>query len=163
MRPSKAAGTGDMVVGDAGSDDASDYTVLGDTVNLGARLESVNKRTGTSILITARTRQLVGDRFLVRPVGKLQVVGKKEGVLVFEPLAFAEGATPRLRRLAECSTELFDEFQAGHFEQCLRTIERMEAEFGPSKLTDLYREECQDHLKSPRTTPFDGRIVITEK
>ena len=73
--------TGLVLVGDSGADDASEYACLGDTTNLAARLESANKATGTSNLLSARTVEMVDGRFLVRPVGRLQVVGKAEWVM----------------------------------------------------------------------------------
>src|SRR5260370_25193181 len=67
--------TGDMVVGDAGDvhhgTSRSDYTVLGDCVNLGARLETANKIMGTFNLLSARTVELAGYKFLFRPIDKL--------------------------------------------------------------------------------------------
>ena len=155
--------TGRMVVGDAGCDDASDYTVLGDTVNVGARLESANKVMGTSILMTERTKQLVGERFLQRPVGNLQLVGKSEGVMVFEPLALAEKATPEQRRLVELSTELVDRFIGKRHGDCISTAERLEAEFGKSRFTSHYRDQCEAALRTPNSAPADGRIVVVEK
>jgi adenylate cyclase len=94
----RGVSTGPMVVGDAGSHLRSDYTVLGDAVNLGARLESANKAVGTKVMLSGRTVELLGDRFLVRPIGKLRVAGKTEGVMTFEPLAPAAGGD---RRAAE--------------------------------------------------------------
>ena len=82
--------TGPMIVGDAGSTDkkhgASDYTVLGDEVNLGARLESANKYLGSRTLMNEFAAQLCGDEFLLRPMGNICVAGKSEGVLCYEPL-----------------------------------------------------------------------------
>jgi class 3 adenylate cyclase/CHASE2 domain-containing sensor protein len=154
--------TGDMVVGDAGSVDASDYTVLGDAVNLGARLESANKATGTSILLSGRTVELLEDRFLVRPVGKLQVAGKTEGVMTFEALATVEEATPAQRELVRLSESVVQPFLVGDFASCIAGIDAMERALGPSKLTKLYREQCRLH-QSGSGGSFDGTIVLTEK
>jgi class 3 adenylate cyclase/CHASE2 domain-containing sensor protein len=96
--------TGNMVVGDSGPADYQDYTVLGDAVNFASRLESANKATGTNILISQRTTELLGDQFLLRPVGRLLVVGKSEGVMAYEPLAAVEEATPDERTLCSTST-----------------------------------------------------------
>ncbi len=155
--------TGEMVVGDAGSADASDYTVLGDTVNLGARLESANKYTGTLIMINDRTAELIGDIFLLRPIGRLVVVGKAEGVMVYEPMAVRERATDEQQQLVESTTRMVDSYIAGDFDQCLRHIGALEKITGPHKLTDLYREHCQQHLANPPQNGFGGHIVLTEK
>ena len=90
--------TGKVVVGDSGGTEAVDYTCLGDTTNFGARLESANKFTGTRNLISARTAELLDGQFLLRPVALLQVAGKRQSVMTFEPLAQVVG---RDRRAAE--------------------------------------------------------------
>jgi class 3 adenylate cyclase/CHASE2 domain-containing sensor protein len=161
--------TGSMVVGDAGSvtsssdeDIASDYTVLGDNVNLAARLESANKYTGTLIMLSDRTVELLKGRFLVRPIGKLQVVGKTEGVVTYEPLAYAEEATPQQHRLAEMTRAMFDRYQAGDFPGCLAAAAAIDAAYDPSKLTALYLHTCEKFIAAPPET-FNGEIVLTEK
>src|SRR5439155_8265934 len=98
--------TGEMIVGDAGGAGAADYTVLGDSVNLASRLEAANKHTGTRTLMTARTVELLGAQFIVRPVGKLKVVGKEEAVAVYEPLASSRQATPADEKLAQLTTAM---------------------------------------------------------
>ena len=68
--------TGDMVAGNIGSDTIMSYTVIGDTVNLGARLESLNKDYGTRIIISEATREALKGRYDIRPLG--EVVGERE-------------------------------------------------------------------------------------
>ncbi len=76
--------TGEMVAGNIGSDTIMSYTVIGDNVNLGARLESLNKDFGTRILISAATRDQLKGQYDLRPLGEVTVKGKTRAVAVFE-------------------------------------------------------------------------------
>lgn len=154
--------TGMVIVGDAGSERRADYTVLGDSVNLASRLESANKYLGTRIMITQRTAELCAGEYLLRPVARIQVVGKSESVIAYEPIAPANQATDAQRRLAQVSEEIFAAFTAAQFETCLRWLTQAEKEFGESKLFSLYANQCRDFIKNPPTN-FDGRIVLEGK
>jgi adenylate cyclase len=76
--------TGDMVAGNIGSDTIMSYTVIGDAVNLGARLESLNKDYGTRIIISEFTRVALKGQYDVRPLGEVVVKGKTRPVAIFE-------------------------------------------------------------------------------
>ena len=76
--------TGEMVAGNIGSDTIMSYTVIGDTVNLGARLESLNKDYGTRIIISDATRRALSGRYDVRPLGEVVVKGKSRPVAIYE-------------------------------------------------------------------------------
>lgn len=76
--------SGPMVVGNMGSNDRFSYTVLGDNVNLGARLEPANKDFGTKILISEATQKRVKDRMLTREVALMKAKGKTEQIRIFE-------------------------------------------------------------------------------
>ncbi len=76
--------TGDMVAGNIGSDTIMSYTVIGDAVNLGARLESLNKDYGTRIIISDATRARLKGRYDVHPLGDVIVKGKSKPVAIFE-------------------------------------------------------------------------------
>jgi adenylate cyclase len=76
--------TGEMVAGNIGSDTIMSYTVIGDTVNLGARLESLNKDYGTRIIISARTHAALKAQYHIRPLGEATVKGKSQPVAIYE-------------------------------------------------------------------------------
>ena len=76
--------TGDMVAGNIGSDTIMSYTVIGDAVNLGARLESLNKDYGTRIIISEFTRAALKGRYDIHPLGEVVVKGKTKPVAIFE-------------------------------------------------------------------------------
>ena len=76
--------SGEMVAGNIGSDTIMSYTVIGDQVNLGARLESLNKEYGTRIIISESTRQRLKGRYEIRPLGDVIVKGKTQPVAIYE-------------------------------------------------------------------------------
>jgi len=86
--------TGDAIVGSIGSDKTKNYTVIGDTVNLGARLEGANKVYGTMILVCERTCQLASASHEFRKIDHLVVKGKSEPVAIFEPLGSSAALPP---------------------------------------------------------------------
>ena len=106
MRPRVGLATGEVTVGNIGSDTTKGYTVIGDTVNLASRLEGANKMYGTRILISEATRALAKSLFETREIDSIRVAGKSEPVVVHELIA-PKGA------LAPQSARLLEEFAAG--------------------------------------------------
>jgi adenylate cyclase len=151
-----------MVVGDAGSSDCSDYTVLGDAVNLGARLESANKHLGTNVLVTSRTVELARDLFGFRPVGTLRVAGKNEGVEVFEAVGPAE-PTARAERRTQLTVEMVAAYRRGDFLDSVMAAEALDRETGVTRLAALYRERSEAYLRYGKPDDFDGSIALNTK
>src|SRR5271155_2882367 len=87
--------SGDMLVGNIGSEFRLNYTVIGDAGNVARRLEGANKEYGTEIIIGEETRRLAGDRIHVRELDRLMVYGRAGGLAIYELLDVAErGAEP---------------------------------------------------------------------
>lgn len=93
--------TGPVVVGNLGSAQRFDYSILGDNANVAARLEGVNKEFGTEILISEACCRQLPAGLKVREIGRVGVVGRKEPITVFEPLVGGDAETDaRLGRFA---------------------------------------------------------------
>ncbi len=104
--------SGPASVGNFGSETRFDYTAMGDTVNLGARLEEANRWLGTKILVPESTRRACGEAVLFRPVGLARIRGKAEPLRLYEPLALEPAPEP-LRRLAEAFGRAVEALEAG--------------------------------------------------
>ncbi len=83
--------SGIMTVGNMGSTQRMDYTLIGDNVNLGARLEGTNKAYGTHIIISEYTYEMVKDKVIARELDNIRVKGKNKPVLIYELVDIKEG------------------------------------------------------------------------
>jgi len=86
--------TGPMIAGNIGSDTIMSYTVIGDSVNLGSRLESLNKQYGTRIIISDATRARLTGEYRFRALGDVVVKGKTQPVAIFEVVGRAASEVP---------------------------------------------------------------------
>lgn len=155
--------TGYVVVGNVGCEKRFDYTILGDEVNLGSRLEGANKKYDTHTMISEATLSVVGDGFIVRELDLLRVKGKNKPVKVYE-LISRNGA------LSGEGQELLDRYNAGmalywkrEFGEALKEFDAalsVYAEDGPSK---VYRQRCEVLRDFPPAPDWDGVFEMHEK
>jgi adenylate cyclase len=150
--------SGPAVVGNMGSRTRFDYTMLGDAVNLAARLEGVNKQFRTYTMVSAATVERIGGAYPVRELARVAVVGRKEPVTVYEPLLPEIHAARR--PLLEAFAEALAAFYAGRFEEAERLFERTAAEDPPAA---AYADKCRELRASPPGQTWNGVWLMTSK
>ncbi|MBN2302098.1 MAG: adenylate/guanylate cyclase domain-containing protein, partial [Lentisphaerae bacterium] len=155
-------GSGIVTAGNMGSEKKFQYTVIGDVVNLAARLEPSNKDFGTAIIIDHSTRALIGDAFTVRLLGRIVVVGKTEAVPIYELLGYAvemDGASLDLVDKYETAFKLFCNREWHNSNAVLDTI-LSEHNDGPSRRLKAQIAYYQSH--SPDDS-WKGEYFRTDK
>ena len=136
---------------------------MGNTVNLAARLEGVNKQYGTWILTSEDTVNAAGGRLLTRRLDRVRVVGKSEPVRLHELLDILEEAPPERRKLVAVFHEALDNFEQRAWQRAAEGFREgffMQRGDGPSK---KYFDRCKAFLKEPPADDWDGVYNIMEK
>jgi class 3 adenylate cyclase/CHASE2 domain-containing sensor protein len=142
--------TGDMVVGNMGTPNKMDYTIMGNAVNLAARLEGVNKQYDTGgILISEYTRQHIGDEFIIRPLSRVRVVGINTPLRLYELLDIAGEAKPELLNMVKNWETAFNLYEKRDFPEAQNIFQAIYNKNNSDMAAKKYLDRCSKYISAP--------------
>jgi adenylate cyclase len=156
--------TDSIVSGNIGSPKRMDYTVIGDGVNLAARIESACKQYGAHILISEFTYKAVKATYRTRQVDYVIVKGKTEPVGVFEVLDFHDDDSyPNMIEALGNFNDGYRAWNDGKWDQAIKLFNSVKKINPEDKAAQLYLDRCDYMKKNPPKKEWDGVWVMTSK
>ncbi|WCL49855.1 adenylate/guanylate cyclase domain-containing protein [Leptospira sp. GIMC2001] len=156
--------TGPAKVGFMGTDDLASYTMMGDTVNLAARLEAAGKDYGVNILISENTNERVKNVMFTRHLDLVRVKGKNEPVRIYELIAEISDATSNQKSNGQLYEEGFKFYLSREWKKAIDKFQEADRARGTKdKSARMLIERCEYFLKEPPAESWDGVFTRTTK
>ena len=141
-----------------------DYTMIGDGVNLAARLESACKKYSSRILISDNTFKNLHGTYRIRDIDDVVVKGKSEAVRIYEVLDYhTDESFPSLMEVVSHFKEGRNHYGKGNWEKAVKSFQRALELHPEDKLSNIYIERCQHLQESPPPADWNGVWVMETK
>ena len=154
--------TGPMLVGNMGSKQRFNFTIMGDNVNLASRLEGLNKVFGTRMVISESTYEAVEDKMLVRELDLIRVKGKLRPVKIYELLGLAQ-ETQAVRPLVERFHAALEAYRSRKWETAIGQFGELLRDYPDDGPTRVFVQRCWDLIEKPPEEEWDGVFVMESK
>jgi adenylate cyclase len=152
-----------MTVGNMGTVQRMDYTMMGSNVNLAARLEGVNKQYGTWIMLSEITQSECANDFTFRKLDRVRVVGINQPVRLYELIEEKGRTDKKVVEAVAIFHKALEEFESKDWDKSIKTfteVLRLLPEDGPAQ---RYIKMCQEHKAKPPAANWDGVFNLTTK
>ncbi|MHB8654608.1 MAG: CHASE2 domain-containing protein [Terriglobia bacterium] len=154
--------TGLMIVGNMGSKNRFNFTIMGDNVNLASRLEGINKEFGTRLIISESTYQAAGHSLVVRELDLIRVKGKMKPVRIYELLALSE-EREKFRDLTDRFHQGLESYRGGQWETATGIFEKLAEDYPDDKPSRVFLDRCRHLMGQPPAGVWDGVFTMTHK